>query len=165
MNYLSLQTPSEMAGAASLKNESFMHKARNSVKCSHSVMSPYTYLRVGQISVSFKGQTQVIQAELNYSVLIAYCGGTCEDRVPALVIFGPARGSVSRGARHRGSSSGTRSRHSGGSSGTSLWNTCSNCLPQPDYQSIADYVMQIMGDGFHISPSQASHSFAFIIPL
>ena len=36
--------------------------------------------------------------------------------------------------------------------------------PQPDYQSTADYVMQMMEDGFHISPSQALHSFAFIIP-
>lgn len=62
-----------MARAASLKNESFMHKARTGVKCSHSVMSPCTKLWVGQMSVSFKGQKQAIEAALTavWSLLLA----------------------------------------------------------------------------------------------
>lgn len=95
-------------------------------------------------------------------VVLAYCGKISEDRVSGLQ---SREGSVLAGASHLGSSSGTRSRYLGPSFGTSSWNTGSNCLPQPDYQSTADYVMQMRRDGFHISPSQALHSFAFIIPL
>ena len=99
------------------------------------------------------------------AVVIAYCGGTCEDRVPAPGSPILERKSVLRGVPVTGVKLRNVQQHFGDCSKTSPWNTCSNCLPQPDYQSTADYVMQMMGDGFHISPSQASHSFAFIIPL
>lgn len=103
MNYLSLKTPSETARAASLKNESFVHKARNSVKSSHSVMSPYTYLRVGQTSVSFKGQTQVIQAELTaVCSLLTVEEPVSIDRVPALVIFKPGERECLKGCQSPG---------------------------------------------------------------
>lgn len=98
-------------------------------------------------------------------VVLAYCGKISEDRVPTLGVFNPAEGNVLTGARHLGSSSGMHSRSLRPSFGTSSWNTGSNCLPRPDYQSTADYVMQMRRDGFHISPSQALQSFAFIIPL
>ena len=154
-----------MARLISLKNESSMHKARNSVKCSHSVMSPCTQLWVGQMSGFFQ-RTGTDNAGRPYCGVVLACSGrTGEDRVPALMLFSPGEGSVSRDARHLGLSSGMYSRYFGLCFRTSPRNTDSSCLPQPDYQSPADYFMQMRRDGFHISPSQALHSFAFIIPL
>lgn len=50
-------------------------------------------------------------------VVLTYCGGTSEDRVPVLVVCHLGRGSVTRGASHLGSSSGTCSRHLGSAPG------------------------------------------------
>lgn len=132
MNYLHFETPSEMARTASLKNESFMQKARNGVKCSLSVMSPGTQICVGQMSVSFKGWEQVMQADfiVGWSSLLVE-GPVSEERVPALVVFNSGEGGCLRGANHR---AGVKIRNLqqagwGLRSRTSPWSTCSNCLP------------------------------------
>lgn len=98
-------------------------------------------------------------------VVLTYCGGISEERVPALVFFNPGGRGVSKGCQSLGVKlKNLQQAHRGLLQDLSLEHMF-QLPPQPDYQSTADYVMQMMGDGFHISPSQALHSFAFIIPL
>lgn len=119
-------------------------------------------------NVSFFQRTGTGKAGRLYcGVVLTYCGGISEVRVPALVVLSPGEGECLRGASHQAEVNKLKNLQQ------ARWGLLQDLSlehmfrlpPQPDYQSTADYVMQMMEDGFHISPSQALHSFAFIIPL
>lgn len=119
-------------------------------------------------NVSFFQRTGMGRAGRLYcGVVLTYCGGISEERVPALVVLSPGEGKCLRGASDQAEVNKLKNLQQ------ARWGLLQDLSlehmfrlpPQPDYQSTADYVMQMMEDGFHISPSQALHSFAFIIPL
>lgn len=79
----------------------------------------------------FQGTGTGNAGRLYCGVVLTYCGGTSEERVPALGVFNSGEGGCLRGASHRAGVKIKNLQQAGWGlrSRTSPWSTCSNCLP------------------------------------